>query len=134
MIIGRVGKDPEIRYTQSNTPVATVSVATSDRYKDRNGEMQETTEWHKVIAWGRLAEICNEYLQKGSLVYFEGSLQTNSWEDKDGNKRYTTEIKASGMQMLDSKGSNGTSTPRPEKRKQSPEPKPIEDVDDNLPF
>jgi len=107
MIIGRLGADPEVRYTQSNTAVATLSVATTERYKDRNGEQQESTEWHRVVAWSRLAEICQEYLKKGSLVYFEGPIQTRQWEDKDGRKRYTTEIKALNMQMLDTRGGSG---------------------------
>ena len=107
MLIGRLGQDPEVRYTQSNTAVATLSVATSERFKDSNGEYQERTEWHRVVAWGRLAEICQQYLHKGSQVYIEGTLQTNQWEDKQGQKRYTTEIKAFQMTMLDSKGSGG---------------------------
>lgn len=109
MIIGRLGQDPDVRYTQNNTAVANLSVATSDRFKDNSGEWQERTEWHRVVAWSRLAEICQEYLKKGSLVYFEGALQTRSWEDKEGQKRYTTEIKAFSMQMLDSKGSQAGS-------------------------
>lgn len=110
MVIGRLGADPEVRYTQSNTAVATLSVATTERYKDRNGEQQESTEWHRIVAWGRLAEICQQYLKKGSLAYFEGPIQTREWEDKDGQKRYTTEIKALNMQMLDSRGSSDDST------------------------
>lgn len=109
-IIGRLGADPDVRYTQNNTAVANMSVATSSRYKDNNNEIVENTEWHKVVAWGKLAEICQQYLTKGGQVYFEGSLQTRSWEDKkDGIKRYSTEIKASDMIMLDSKGSGGSS-------------------------
>lgn len=104
MLIGRLGQDPEVRYTQANTAVATLSIATSERFKDSNGEAQERTEWHRVVAWGRLAEICQQYLNKGSLVYIEGPIQTRSWEDKDGQKKYTTEIKALQMTMLDSKG------------------------------
>lgn len=130
IIIGRLGQDPEVRNTQGGTSVATMSVATSERYKDKNGEQQENTEWHRVVAWARLAEICRDYLKKGSLVYFEGTLQTRDWEDKDGVKRYTTEIKALSMQMLDSKGSgsNGqSSTPS--------KPEPAKEIDDAaLPF
>ncbi|MEX0823962.1 MAG: single-stranded DNA-binding protein [Balneolaceae bacterium] len=139
MIIGRLGADPEVRYTQSNTAVATFSVATTEKYKDRNGELQENTEWHRVVAWGRLAEICQEYLKKGSLAYFEGPIQTNEWEDKDGQKRYTTEIKALNMQMLDSRGSQGSGSPS-----NSGNNKPVaktvdidnnfDDMDDDLPF
>src|SRR5690606_29718527 len=102
MLIGRLGADPEVRYTQSNTAVATLSLATSERYKDSNGEWQENTEWHRVIAWARLAEICQQYTRKGSQIYVEGSLQTRSWEDREGQKRYTTEIKAQVIQLLDS--------------------------------
>lgn len=111
MIIGNLGQDPDVRYTQSNTAVANMSVATTDRFKDSNGQWQERTEWHKVVAWGRLAEIAQQYLKKGSKVYFEGSIQTRSWEDKEGQKRYTTEIKASSMQMLDGKGGSGGGAP-----------------------
>jgi single-strand DNA-binding protein len=138
MIIGRLGQDPEVRYTQSNTAVATMSVATTERYKDRNGELQENTEWHRVVAWGRTAEVCQQYLKKGSLVYFEGPIQTREWEDKDGQKRYTTEIKALNMQMLDSRGSSGSSS-QPE-RNNKPAAATVDidesfdDMDDDLPF
>ena len=107
MLIGNLGQDPEVRYTQSNTAVATLSIATSERFKDSNGEYQERTEWHRVVAWGRTAEICQQYLSKGSKVYIEGPIQTRQWEDKDGQKRYTTEIKALQMVMLDSRGNGG---------------------------
>ncbi|MBO6586142.1 MAG: single-stranded DNA-binding protein [Gracilimonas sp.] len=107
MLIGNLGQDPEVRYTQSNTAVATLSIATSERFKDSNGEYQERTEWHRVVAWGRTAEICQQYLSKGSKVYIEGPIQTRQWEDKDGQKRYTTEIKALQMVMLDSRGNSG---------------------------
>ena len=107
MLIGRLGQDPEVRYTQSNTAVATLNRATSERYKDGNGEYQERTEWHRVVAWGRLAEICQQYLHKGSLIYIEGPLQTRQWEDNPGQKRYTTEVKALQRTMLDSKPSGG---------------------------
>ncbi|TVQ68238.1 MAG: single-stranded DNA-binding protein [Balneolaceae bacterium] len=141
MIIGRLGQDPEVRYTQNNTAVATLSVATSEKYKDRNGEWQENTEWHRVVAWGRTAEICQEYLKKGSLVYFEGPIQTREWEDKEGQKRYTTEIKALTMQMLDTKGggTGGGGFQEPSKEPKSAA-KPVEigsdfdDMDDDLPF
>jgi single-strand DNA-binding protein len=107
MLIGRLGQDPEVRYTQSNTAVATLNLATNERYKDSNGEYQDKTEWHRVVAWGRTAEICQQYLTKGSMIYVEGPLQTREWEDKQGQKRYTTEVKALQMTMLDSKGSGG---------------------------
>ncbi|KPP95142.1 MAG: single-strand DNA-binding protein Ssb [Bacteroidetes bacterium HLUCCA01] len=112
MLIGRLGADPDVRYTQSNTAVATISLATSERYKDANGELQESTEWHRVVAWGRLAEIVQQYARKGSQIYVEGPIQTRAWEDRDGQKRYTTEIKALTIQLLDSRseGSSGTGT------------------------
>ncbi len=100
ILIGNLGRDPEMRYTQNNTPVANFTVATSDQWTDRNGEKQERTEWHRVVAWGRLAEICGQYLQKGKQVYIEGRLQTREWQDQNGQKRYTTEIVAREMQML----------------------------------
>ncbi len=100
VLIGNLGQDPELRYTGSGTAVCNMRLATSDRYKDQNGEFVDKTEWHNVVAWSRLAEICGEYLKKGSQVYFEGSLQTRSWEDRDGNTRYTTEVKAREMLIL----------------------------------
>ncbi|MFH2124823.1 MAG: single-stranded DNA-binding protein [Pseudomonadota bacterium] len=105
MLIGHLGKDPEIRYTQSGTGVATFNVATTERWKDKDGQMQETTEWHRVVVWRKLAEICGQYLHKGSKVYIEGKLQTRKWQDQNGNDKYTTEIVANEMKMLDSKGS-----------------------------
>ena len=105
ILIGNLGRDPEIKYTPDGVPVATFSIATSETWKDKNtGEKQERTEWHRIVAWRKLAEICGEYLHKGSQVYIEGKLQTRSWDDSDGKKRYMTEIIALGMQMLDSKG------------------------------
>ena len=145
MLIGRLGQDPEVRYTQSNTAVATLSLATNERYKDGNGEQQERTEWHRVVAWGRLAEICQQYLNKGSLIYVEGPLQTRSWEDNQGQKRYTTEIKALQMTMLDSRGGgqqNQTSPMTQQNSSQQSTPMssstPIDSsfdtMDDDLPF
>ena len=100
ILVGNLGKDPELRYTPAGVAVATFSLATSERYKDRNGEMQEKTEWHNVVAWRQLAEICGKFLHKGKQVYIEGKIQTRSYDDKDGNKRYITEIVADQMQML----------------------------------
>jgi len=105
ILVGRLGKDPEIRSTPGGTSVAKFSLATDDRYTDKNGEKQERTEWHNITAWGKLAEICGQYLRKGKLVYIEGSIRTDSWDDKEtGQKRYRTEIHANTMQMLDRKG------------------------------
>ena len=104
ILIGNLGGDPEVRYTQNGTAVANFSLATSEKWKDKDGQLQEQTEWHKIVAFARLGEICGEYLSKGSRVYIEGRIQTRQWEDKDGNKRYTTEIVAREMKMLDSRG------------------------------
>lgn len=103
ILIGRVGRDPEVRYISSGTPVVTFSVATDESFKSRNGEQQQHTEWHKVVAWNKLAEICGEYLTKGKLVYIEGSIRSRQWEDQSGNKRTSYEIIARNMQMLGSR-------------------------------
>ncbi|MBT8347131.1 MAG: single-stranded DNA-binding protein [Desulfofustis sp.] len=122
IIIGNLGADPEIRYTQSGSQVATFNVATTERWRDQSGTMQESTEWHRIVAWQRLAEICGEYLHKGSRVYIEGRIQTRKWQDQSGNDRYTTEIVAREMKMLDRRESgtggtgsqdSGTSEPPP---------------------
>ena len=107
ILVGNLGSDPEIRYTGSGTAVCNFSLATSESYKDRDGNQVENTEWHRIVAWARLAEICGEYLKKGRQVYIEGQLQTRQWEDKDGNTKYTTEIKAREMQMLGGRDDNG---------------------------
>jgi single-strand DNA-binding protein len=118
MLIGRLGADPEIRYTQDGTPVASLSLATSRSVK-KGDQWEDETDWHKVIAWRKLAEICERYLNKGSQIYVEGQIRTRSWEDKDGNKRYVTEVHAQDIQMLDSRkerqggGSEGAQAPSP---------------------
>ena len=105
LLIGNLGKDPELSYTPSGVAVAKFSIATGERWKDQDGNVQERTEWHNIIAWRKLAEICGQYLKKGSKVYLEGRLQTRSWDDKNtGAKRYTTEIIADDLIMLDAKG------------------------------
>ncbi len=109
MIIGNLGSAPEIRHTNDGTMVATFSVATSERWKGKDGTNQEHTEWHRVVAWGKLASICGEYLSKGSKIYIEGKLKTRKWQDSDGNDRYSTEIIAREMKMLDSNGGTTTS-------------------------
>lgn len=110
ILIGNMGKDPEVRYTPNGVAVANVTIATSESWKDKqSGEMQERTEWHRVVFYQRLAEIVGEYLRKGSKVYVEGRLQTRKWQDKtSGQDRYTTEIVADSMQMLDSKGGSAS--------------------------
>lgn len=100
ILIGNLGADPEMRYTSSGTAVANFRIATTERWSSPSGEKEERTEWHRIVAFGRLGEICGEYLAKGKQVYVEGRLQTRTWEDRDGNQRTTTEIVATGMQML----------------------------------
>lgn len=107
ILVGNLGKDPELRYTPSGAAVVTFSLATTERYKDRDGNRQEKTEWHNVVAWRQLAEICGKYLHKGKQVYIEGRIQTRSYDDRDGNKRYITEIVADQMQMLGRAGDEG---------------------------
>ncbi len=122
ILVGNVGQDPELKYTNSQTAVCTVRLATNDSYKDANGDLVEKTEWHSVVAWGRLAEICGEYLKKGSQVYFEGSLQTRSYDDKEGITRYVTEVKAREMMLLGGRQSGGADdydAPAPRAREQS---------------
>lgn len=101
ILVGRLGADPEVRYTPDGAQVTTFRLATDEQWKDKSGERTQRTEWHRVVAFRKLAEICGSYLSKGRLVYVEGRLQTRSWEDKDGQKRFTTEIVASNMQILD---------------------------------
>lgn len=108
ILIGNLGSDPEVRYTPEGRPVANFSLATSESWNDRNtGERQERTEWHRLVLWSKLAEIAGQYLKKGAKIYVEGRLQTRSWDDQSGQKRYTTEVVVNDMQMLDSRGEGG---------------------------
>ncbi|MBM4167968.1 MAG: single-stranded DNA-binding protein [Ignavibacteria bacterium] len=107
ILIGNLGKDPELRYTNSGVAVATFSLATNESWKDQDGNVQERTQWHNIVAWSRLAEICGEYLKKGSKIYLEGRLQHRNYDDKNGVKRYVTEVVLNEMVMLDSKGASG---------------------------
>ena len=100
ILIGNLGRDPEVRHTPSGAAVANFSIATNEAWNNREGQREERTEWHRVVAFGKLAEICGQYLKKGKQVYIEGRLQTRSWDDRDGNKRYTTEVIATTMTML----------------------------------
>lgn len=109
ILIGNLGKDPEVRYSQTGSAIASFNVATTETWKKQDGSKEEQTEWHRVVAFARLAEICGEYLSKGSKVYIEGRLQTRKWEDKDGITRYTTEIVAREMKMLSPRGGEGSS-------------------------
>ncbi len=104
ILIGRLGADPEVRYTPDGTMVVNFRIATDEIRKDKNGERLQKTEWHRIVTFGKLAEICGNYLAKGKLVFIEGRLQTNTWDDKEGNKRSMTEIVAANMKMLDGKG------------------------------
>ena len=140
MLIGNLGKDPEVRYTASGTAVASFSLATSDRIKNKNGEWEEKTEWHNVTLWSRLAEIAGEYLSKGKTVYIEGRLQTRKWQDRDGKDRYTTEIVGEKMQMLSGKGEGGGGGGRPAGAGRAAESQapgyeePVFNPDDDIPF
>ena len=140
IIVGNLGRDPEMRSFPSGDRVANVTIATTDRWKDKtSGEMKEATEWHRVVFNGRLAEIAGEYLRKGSQVYVEGRLQTRKWQDKDGQERYTTEIVASDMQMLGGRGGSGSEDPSLHNPGSSmnakrQEPSTEEDLDDDIPF
>jgi len=139
ILVGRLGKDPEIRSTPSGTTVAKFTIATDERYTDRTGEKQERTEWHNIVAWSKLAEICGQYLKKGKLVFIEGSLRTDSWDDKEtGQKKYRTEIVAQNMQMLDKRGDDeggsggGYAGSRSKSSSQSGSPDMVEE--DDVPF
>ena len=107
ILVGNLGKDPELRYTPSGTAVCTFSLATTDRFKNKQGEQQDRTEWHNIVVWAGLAEICGKYLTKGKQVYIEGRIQNRSYDDRDGNKRYISEIVATEMQMLSRAGEQG---------------------------
>jgi single-strand DNA-binding protein len=134
MLIGRLGNDPESRQAGTTT-VANFTVATSESYKDKDGQKVDKTEWHRVVVWGKLAEICAQYLHKGSQVYLEGKLQTRSW-DKEGVKQYTTEIVVSDMQMLDSKPQGDDRPPyhEPEQQVRTYKAEPASAERDELPF
>jgi single-strand DNA-binding protein len=111
ILVGNLGRDPEVRYTPQGTAVANFTMATTDRWTDPSGEKKEKTEWHRIVTWGKQAEIVGEYLKKGRQVYVEGSLQTREWTDRDGNKRYTTEVKALRVQMLGRADDRGSMAP-----------------------
>ena len=152
ILVGRLGRDPEMKYTPSGAAVAKFSVATDEVFKDRSGEQQKRTEWHNIVAWNKLAEICGQYLTKGKQVYIEGSIRSKQWEDQAGNKRTSYEIIASRMQMLGSKADNEraaaapspmaerTSAPTAEhasfdrSQASEPPPEPPEITDEDVPF
>ncbi len=150
ILIGNLGQDPEVRYMPNGNAVANITVATSETWKDKNtGENQERTEWHRIVLFRRLAEIAGEYLKKGAKVYIEGKLQTRKWQDQQGQDRYTTEIVADQLQMLDSRGGGGSADFAPsqgQSRPQSPQgggyqqqpsaapPAPDDGFEDDIPF
>ena len=147
IIVGRLGKDPEVRYTQDGRAITNFTVATSEEWRDKtSGEKRERTEWHRIVAFAKLGEICGQYLAKGRQVYIEGRIQTRDWEDKDGNKRYTTEIVASDVQFLGNRQDAYQQPQQPQAPQQSrpannndksysdPGPSYPEPPDDDIPF
>ena len=135
ILIGNLGADPEVKYLSNGTTVANFRIATSENRVNRaSGEKTTMTEWHRIVAFGRLAEICGEYLNKGKQVYIEGRLRTRTWEDKEGNKRSTTEIVANQMQMLGAAGSAPAALPAPETEKESFDQDVAPGPDDDVPF
>jgi single-strand DNA-binding protein len=143
ILVGNLGNDPEVRYMPNGDAVANLSIATSESWKDKQGQLQEKTEWHKLTAYRKLAEIIGEYVKKGSRLYVEGKLQTRKWQDQQGNDRYTTEIIISEMQMLGGNENKGTgSAPQqqkapaqqPQQKSPAPMKDPDFDFDDDIPF
>jgi single-strand DNA-binding protein len=132
ILIGNLGADPELRYTPSGAAVANFNIATTEKWKDKDGQSQERTEWHRIILWNRQAEIAKEYLRKGSSVYIEGRIQNRSYDDKDGIKRYVTEIVGQKMQFLGGRGEAGSSGRGPSEP--PPPPDNLDNEDDDLPF
>ncbi len=141
ILIGNLGRDPEVRYMPSGDAIANLSVATTDTWKDKNGEKQEATEWHRVVFFGKQAEICGQYLKKGSPVYVEGSLRTRKYQDKDGQDKYITEIRGDRMQMLGGRGAGGGTADYDSPAESAPRGKAaapagggFDDLDDDIPF
>jgi single-strand DNA-binding protein len=131
MLIGRLGRDPEMRYTGSGTPVCNFTLATDENFKDKSGEWQKRTEWHRIVAWAGLAERCSQLLSKGKLAYVEGRLQTREWDDRDGNKRRTTEIVINRMRVLTPRGEPGLEM---EAAPEPPEDTAPDITDEDVPF
>ena len=140
ILVGNLGADPETRTIESGAKVANFSIATSERYKDKNGNQVDRTEWHNIVLWRGLAEIAEKYLKKGSQVYIEGKLRTRSWDDQNGNKRYTTEVLGDNMTLLGrpdggaSSGSSSTPAPAQNQTAESKGNSSLDDIDDDLPF
>lgn len=134
ILVGNLGADPEAKYLPSGDAVANIRIATTDKYKDKaSGEWKETTEWHRIAFFGKLAEIVTQYLKKGSSCYIEGKIRTRKWTDKDGQENYSTEIVADQMQMLGGRGEGGQQA-APQQRKQAKQAAPAGDFDDYIPF
>ena len=130
ILVGNLGKDPELSYLPSGQSVAKFSLATSRSYKDKSGELKEETEWHNIVAWGKLGEICAQYLSKGRQAYIEGRIQTRTWEGRDGNKRTSVDIVASDVQMLGGRGEGGSGgAPRSSSETRSSAPAAEDDLD-----
>jgi single-strand DNA-binding protein len=134
ILIGNLGRDPELRYTQTGQPVANFTVATNENWTGRDGKREERTEWHRVVAWGKTAELCAQYLSKGRTVYLEGRIQTREWEDKEGQKRQTTEVVAQTVQFLGSPGGQRGATPSGPGGPSGPQSEPPPGGDDDIPF
>ena len=135
ILIGRLGSDPEVRYTPSGAAVANFSIATSEEWKDKDtGEKKERTEWHRIVAWRKLGELCGEYLSKGRQVYVEGRIQTRSWDDQNGNKKYMTEIVATDVQFLGGRDSGDTARPPGPPSPEYPGTPSSGPNDDDIPF
>lgn len=135
ILIGNLGKDPELRYTPNGQAVASFSLATGEKWRDKDGVMQDRTEWHNIVVWGRQAEIAKEYLSKGRQVYIEGRIQSRSWEDKDGNKRYITEIVAQKLSFLGQRDQAAVqASAANDVPPEAPPPADLTDEDDDLPF
>ena len=136
ILIGNLGRDPELRYTKSGQAVANFSLATTESYQSREGKREERTEWHRIVAWGKTAELCTKYLNKGRRVYVEGQLRTRDWEDKEGHKRQTTEIHAQTVQFLDSaqQGGGGGGRARGDEPTSEAGPEAGAPADDEIPF
>jgi single-strand DNA-binding protein len=128
-LLGRVGKDPETRQTGAANSVCNFSIATTEKYKDKSGEVKENTEWHNIVVWGKPAEIIQKYVKKGDLIYIEGKLQTRKWEDKEGNTRYSTEINAQEFMLMPNNRANGEV-----EKTTTAKDAPYNDINDGLPF
>lgn len=134
ILIGNVGKDPEVRHLETGTAVSSFTLATTERYRNRAGELQDQTEWHNIVCWRNLAELSEKYIKKGAQIFVEGKIRTRSWQDQTGAKRYTTEIVADNIRLLDRKGAAPSAPAEPVAPVQSFSAPIMEDTSDDLPF